>query len=1141
VDTPATSARLIGAIFVEKGLITEDQLETALEAQRETGDRLGEILVDRFGVERLDLASALAEQWAEYERQGTDEERSTHASVRDLVAVSDEWRGADQTVVTKRPIGEIFVERGFVTDEQLEDALTEQKSSGRRLGEILVSTGKMSRLELASALADQWASFQKLRPPSEAPVIREQVLPTPEMAPAPPIPAESEPPRDDALRATVEVLAARIEDVAASAEAWKPKLEQAAELLRARLEQVEHVIGHDSETGEVRLRVDVASLAARVDELQSPVHEWRVELAELAASLYSRLEQLETSLGGAGSAEEIARLEARLEEIATVVQALPESSDEWRAELATLTARVDALPVPSDEWRNEIATLAARIDALPPPSEEWRELVHELSARVDSLPVPSEEWREAVRELSLRFDALPALSEEWREQIAALTERIDALPQPSDEWRDAVRELSERIEARPEPSGDWQAAVQELAGRIEALAEPSDEWQEQFAALRARIEALIQPADDLRGEVEQLAARVDGLPTPSEEWREAVRELSGRIDALPAPSEEWREAVRELSLRFEALPAPSEEWREQIAALVGRIDALPVPSDEWREAVRELSGRIDSLPQPSDEWREAVRELSGRIDALPAPSEEWREQIAALVGRIDALPVPSDEWREAVGHLTARIDAMPTPNEEWRGHVAALAARIQALPASSDEWRQALGDTASALQERFERLEADAEARASRDELAGLQAALEVLTARLDALPEEDAGLREEVAALAGRLDSLPAPSEEWRGGLAAVTERLDELSRRLDDRGGERDGLDDLSTRMARMEEEGLEVRRQIGETDDRLAAYAGVVERVDEVERRLSAESMAAADLAARLDAALELLSRHANRLDDYGKRHADAVGRERVEALEQTVATRADQLDAAVAALGERVSEAAGQAQEAEAARHADHAATLARIDAVEGRAGELGGWRDAVGAATARLDEIEHRLIESTASEAVERHEQIETVRGELLGQVERVEQEGTAAADVAELKHTVDHVRARLDERADQDAAVRRALEEAVRDGLSALGERLITAHEAHLESGRQLQSSIEGLGRAIVVADGRSDAPVEVTHVVFTPTAEGYRLVECSGEAPELGARVRISESDDELVVTRVGASPLPFDRRTCAYLERAA
>jgi hypothetical protein len=60
--------RRIGTILVEKALISPTQLEVALVEQRETGRPLGEICVDRFALDRLSLADALAEQWEEIQR-----------------------------------------------------------------------------------------------------------------------------------------------------------------------------------------------------------------------------------------------------------------------------------------------------------------------------------------------------------------------------------------------------------------------------------------------------------------------------------------------------------------------------------------------------------------------------------------------------------------------------------------------------------------------------------------------------------------------------------------------------------------------------------------------------------------------------------------------------------------------------------------------------------------------------------------------------------------------------------------------------------------------------------------------------------------------------------------------------------------
>jgi acyl-coenzyme A synthetase/AMP-(fatty) acid ligase len=59
--------------------------------------------------------------------------------------------------------------------------------------------------------------------------------------------------------------------------------------------------------------------------------------------------------------------------------------------------------------------------------------------------------------------------------------------------------------------------------------------------------------------------------------------------------------------------------------------------------------------------------------------------------------------------------------------------------------------------------------------------------------------------------------------------------------------------------------------------------------------------------------------------------------------------------------------------------------------------------------------------------------------------------------------------------------------------------------------------------------------------VAFAPTVKGYELVECDGPLPTPGDRIQVPGYKGTLVVTRVGASPLPLDPRTCAYLEDAA
>ncbi|HXJ42383.1 MAG TPA: hypothetical protein VNH18_24090, partial [Bryobacteraceae bacterium] len=56
------SATPLGQLLIDRGLIGTEDLERALELQRERGDKLGKILVDMGYLAQRDLLSALSEQ-----------------------------------------------------------------------------------------------------------------------------------------------------------------------------------------------------------------------------------------------------------------------------------------------------------------------------------------------------------------------------------------------------------------------------------------------------------------------------------------------------------------------------------------------------------------------------------------------------------------------------------------------------------------------------------------------------------------------------------------------------------------------------------------------------------------------------------------------------------------------------------------------------------------------------------------------------------------------------------------------------------------------------------------------------------------------------------------------------------------------
>jgi hypothetical protein len=58
----------------------------------------------------------------------------------------------------------------------------------------------------------------------------------------------------------------------------------------------------------------------------------------------------------------------------------------------------------------------------------------------------------------------------------------------------------------------------------------------------------------------------------------------------------------------------------------------------------------------------------------------------------------------------------------------------------------------------------------------------------------------------------------------------------------------------------------------------------------------------------------------------------------------------------------------------------------------------------------------------------------------------------------------------------------------------------------------------------------------DATHLLFVWTPTGYRLEERDGEPPGVGDEVELDGRRER--VSKIGASPLPGDRRPCAYLQ---
>jgi type IV pilus assembly protein PilB len=112
----------LGEILIAQGLITNEQLVEALQVHKRTGVSLGTVLVKLGYITDDDLTSVL---------------------------------GAQIQLDQKKRIGEVLIDQGLITEDQLQAGLEEQKQSKMVLGKCLVKLGYITDHKLVDVLSAQ--------------------------------------------------------------------------------------------------------------------------------------------------------------------------------------------------------------------------------------------------------------------------------------------------------------------------------------------------------------------------------------------------------------------------------------------------------------------------------------------------------------------------------------------------------------------------------------------------------------------------------------------------------------------------------------------------------------------------------------------------------------------------------------------------------------------------------------------------------------------------------------------------------------------------------------------------------------------------------------------------------------------------
>jgi len=125
--------RLLGQVLVDGGFVSPEDLARALEEQNRTNEMLGEVLVRMKAADPAEIAAVVSIQ-------------------SDLASLEDAIKSA---AGVRQYLGELLLKARKVTEEQLEEALLEQRRTGEKLGEILVRRSALTHGQLEAVLAFQ--------------------------------------------------------------------------------------------------------------------------------------------------------------------------------------------------------------------------------------------------------------------------------------------------------------------------------------------------------------------------------------------------------------------------------------------------------------------------------------------------------------------------------------------------------------------------------------------------------------------------------------------------------------------------------------------------------------------------------------------------------------------------------------------------------------------------------------------------------------------------------------------------------------------------------------------------------------------------------------------------------------------------
>ena len=587
----------------------------------------------------------------------------------------------------RRQLGQLMVDEGILTSDQLTQALAEQDRTGQPLGEILVELGFASPGAVANSLAEQHGGLLKteygvsagLRTVSDAGLANAPVRPV--------IPGQDDRQSAEEADGQGEPVALRVIPL------YPPPAADGPPLVPTPVVEMPDPPAQIPNAEEAR----IADLSARLDDTAG-----KLRISQQARDAFSnRVSELEAQLAAAsGDAAPQAdpAQAARIEQLETHIQQLDEHIKAAAADRETIVQHYTELQ----------AQLAAAQAATPEADPAQAARIEELEAQLQAAAVDREGLAESLTELQARLsETSHARDAERTEASAGAEARVSVL---EGQLKDAAQERGILEKRTSELQGALLASEQARAGEIQSAVA---EALERVAELEAQLkQAEVSVAEPDAGTVE-LEAQLQAVSAERDAMRDGLAEHEATVTTLREHLADRNRLLAEKDEAGEEDPGRVAELEAQLAAEQSRAAEIESANAAAGARVAELEAQLQQAELAAAAVASESSEASdGRAAELEAELTSLREELADRDRQLAERPTEHEPATVGLRALVENVEheAMAGLREDVADRDRRLAENVNELArlnrelAESAEREAALTNLRSELDDRDRQL-----------------------------------------------------------------------------------------------------------------------------------------------------------------------------------------------------------------------------------------------------------------------------------------------------------------------------------------------------------------------------------------------------------------------------------------------------